>query len=1330
MAGGKLKFLSNVENLVTESNVTASATKAVTNCVFPGTPVRSGFGGVTLSGTYTGSEDATFDVEITNDLSPLKTISDIEFLGIGNGVMSGVAAANLDQQNFTVTLIDLGTETIQAAVQLYGVIIEAVSIGHLGNGISISVDTSGIVKTDSDYSVIDTIAAGDEGQIGDQNDYGAFPLNGDGALNAATPRLAFGSDPQIFKQHKVLDEASGDWKYILTPPPPRPIPAGTRVKVVSGDYSVSIVQGVTTEVYPGVVTLYDLLSDIIAASLLVTVSGTVANDRTPGGMAAIDIPLRTEPYIFPITGTGTAYAVALLSDDLAISLHPLSPTETVTLTCVADGLVGQEEWEVSGAVTGTRDLRAVTGETYIDPEDRIEFTIPERVPPEPTNDRFRHTLTTYATRTTGEYKPPICLEQMTLGPAATEKTLTLEWKVRPPSLPECGCDNATLNGYLDPTCIGTDIEGGDSAMDILYKKWLSTIMAWKYARMTVNVELTPGDGDVRDTDDDRLRSRYSALLEYDRVDIKAVDRLCDSFYAYLKDVYSHAANVAAAWATATDYEEGDIVKALTGDAGLYYVATRDHTSGVEPTWTSDIGDITTDGDWECAGTRPIYAFEDLWTDMTAEFELADTGLEGAEWWRSLNLAALSPADDYPTFSASSAHKYVEGTHYVRPDGSELKSLFSYVNTYAIVLTDGASTVDLGFSLDDYYGQLLWIADSAGKIITGYISTVRTEFTTIYKISSTPGGTTYSWASKEVGFDPADATGWWYKITTAFSSPVYRFLCTTGGVAGESWLNFVPAIFTDQKPIYDGMIIRATGTDVEFTAELIDPGAIEAELISDADINSQIQLYVKKWQSALDDILVMADIEPPFAYADTTTTTSGSCWQDIPTEAGYWEVNAGEYLPAFNNYPYHSCKAGSDGEPFSTKEFAFFVVVACPQHLKEGDKLTLQIDGAEKAYARNDRIAIQVVSRGPLELAGGQTGTDLHTWRVRGSVEGQISNYVLDLTAPVAYSWVSGIKTLGFLITPGAIDYVLGDEYSFSVEAGQFRWRKDSGAWSGSVDIQSTVLLSDGLSAVFDPGPAPSFEIGDSYSFDVRQKYAPSHVATPDLYPWCSGVDATGCYVQVALGAAISDVTIALVHDWPAVGTQFRLSFSPNGFTAVPVTTIIPTYREKIMYHVTDEATIGFKPTHVRVYGIHGTLGASLNFFHLYISDSPITISIPAQRLELTDRHVMHGSSGGINRIASYSGTGKSGTVQWREFLTATDIASIRAMIAHLKENNDLPVLFVPHTDRPSDIRLVQVVSDDLTIGDAYQFEIHEGSEPTDDRQYHYSCSLELRGVVF
>jgi hypothetical protein len=409
------------------------------------------------------------------------------------------------------------------------------------------------------------------------------------------------------------------------------------------------------------------------------------------------------------------------------------------------------------------------------------------------------------------------------------------------------------------------------------------------------------------------------------------------------------------------------------------------------------------------------------------------------------------------------------------------------------------------------------------------------------------------------------------------------------------------------------------------------------------------------------------------------------------------------------------------------EFAFFVVVACPQYLKEGDKLILQIDGAEKAYARNDKISIQVVFRGPLLLAGGQTGTDLHTWRVRGSVEGQISNYVLDLTVPVAYSWVSGIKTLAFLITPGAIDYVLGDEYQFSVEAGQFKWRKNSGAWSGNIDIQSTVLLSDGLSAVFDPGPAPSFEIGDSYSFDVRQKYAPSHVATPDLYPWSSGV--TGSYVEIALGAAISDVTIALVHDWPA-GTQFTLLFSPNGFTVAPTKVIIPTYREKIMYHVTDETTIGFQPTHVRVYANHATLGTNRHFFHLYISDSPITISIPAQRLELTDRHVMNGGSGGINRIASYSGTGKSGTVQWREFLTASDIASIRAMIAHLKENNDLPVLFVPHTDRPSDIRLVQVVSDDLTIGDAYQFEIHEGSEPTDDRQHHYSCSLELRGVVF
>jgi hypothetical protein len=98
--------------------------------------------------------------------------------------------------------------------------------------------------------------------------------------------------------------------------------------------------------------------------------------------------------------------------------------------------------------------------------------------------------------------------------------------------------------------------------------------------------------------------------------------------------------------------------------------------------------------------------------------------------------------------------------------------------------------------------------------------------------------------------------------------------------------------------------------------------------------------------------------------------------------------------------------------------------------------------------------------------------------VVGSVDGALDDYALLKSSPPTYS-DGGV---GFVITPGGVDSQLGDQFVFWIEGGQFQWRKNGGSWSAATQIGATVALSDGVSAAFDVGRAPSFVDGDAYTF--------------------------------------------------------------------------------------------------------------------------------------------------------------------------------------------------------------------------------------------------------
>ena len=175
-------------------------------------------------------------------------------------------------------------------------------------------------------------------QTGPQWDFGGRPLSPKDELDAGTPRIAFGFDPEVYRPWRRF--RNGQWEFGLSPALQRAVPKGAPVHTVTGGYKITITDGVTTEVYgdtaalpvpqPAVVTYHDLLTQL-ASSALVEVAGVVAADRTVGGQAAVDVPLRTSAWLL---GLGGAVTLA------GVGVPPAAPTQTVTVRCINAVTVG------------------------------------------------------------------------------------------------------------------------------------------------------------------------------------------------------------------------------------------------------------------------------------------------------------------------------------------------------------------------------------------------------------------------------------------------------------------------------------------------------------------------------------------------------------------------------------------------------------------------------------------------------------------------------------------------------------------------------------------------------------------------------------------------------------------------------------------------------------------------------------------------------------------------------------------------------------------------------------------------------------------------------
>ena len=463
-------------------------------------------------------------------------------------------------------------------------------------------------------------------------------------------------------------------------------------------------------------------------------------------------------------------------------------------------------------------------------------------------------------------------------------------------------------------------------------------------------------------------------------------------------------------------------------------------------------------------------------------------------------------------------------------------------------------------------------------------------------------------------------------------------------------------------------------------------------------------YLERYQGTANLALLAADIVPG---KSRSSSTSAGCWSERP-DAYYWKAS-GSYLPAYNNVVYHSAKLNAEGEVYSTKEFACTIVCACPEHLKAGDQVTVSFDaqGAQvNTYQLGDKFSIPIIAAKDLELSGGIDGDDTHTWKVEGSVLGQLPNYLSVAGAELPYNQ----NGLQFLIERGGIPFELGDQWSFSVEGGKFRWKKDSGAWSGELDIGSQAL-SDGVSVLFTDGPAPSFEEGDIFKFKVAQPNSAEHIKYPTAERW-TWIGSSGTLTIDCGGAVLVSEIFVADHNIPSTATVL-IEGSQDGFASTDWSESMG-WNEVVLTKV---LAASVTVTHLRL--------VVTNADDCYIGWICAGIGLTTTLLPALSLSRKYASITGGSALAGSSipmGVGWGGQLNWESSINQSELLQLLALLDYLKENDNEPIILLPHILHEDEGKLCRIDTEAVEITDIFDY------QPDDSARRIQSVMLPLEPV--
>ena len=489
---------------------------------------------------------------------------------------------------------------------------------------------------------------------------------------------------------------------------------------------------------------------------------------------------------------------------------------------------------------------------------------------------------------------------------------------------------------------------------------------------------------------------------------------------------------------------------------------------------------------------------------------------------------------------------------------------------------------------------------------------------------------------------------------------------------------------------------AVSAEVDMPEYLDNAGTHTQTVIITQQLSVSIADLVRKYEARMDYVRVLAGIVPK---SDPSSGDAGGCWVDHGGDFWWTDVD-GYYLPAFTNEAYISARRNTETqEAYSTKEFGFGLVVACPDRLKVGDSITIRIEqvDSQRPYAVGDTATLQTVGAGAAWLTGGVDGTDELTWRVAASAAGALPDYLVptDGTAAPVYSQ----EGVDLQIALGGIPFALGDKFTFAVEAGQYRWRKDGGAWSVASDIPATGIasLADGLVATFQPGAAPSFVAGDAYSFAVYQPNAASHVQSAGANAWAW--DGASASTVLDFGVATVVKMVALARYSLPPGATATVQLSSDGTTWVDFGALDVSGLIALM--TLDPPILA---RYLRV-SLAGATGGSIGWLW---AGEPLATTYSASTCQPTRRWAVQRGQG-VNAAALYSGAGVGWSAEWSidaklgGYLTQAE-ASALVGVVDWAQQHDEPLIFVPHHLHPQDAALVRPADDAIEVTDAMEYQ--------------------------
>lgn len=559
-----MRYLTNDTNIATG---TATATNVIGSSAFELIERDAEGGGtIELSGTYTGAATADFELEILTDtFSGVPSMSEPRFSGVGSGTLTGLSASSgTAAQDFTVTVLDTGTETTAASAQFQGRTLRARATGSGGNNLSLRISQAGLSFMATEWALTAQIQAGTSVYDGERYNFGAGALDAQGNVPDDAPRLRFGDDATVYRHWRTW--AGGRYRYHFSPAPTRDFPVGTLVYLATGSREATVYDGATlAETHTGITSLYSLLIKLRNDSTLIDVDGVVAADRKPGGMACDDLNVFTASYSNGSEREGTTW---IKRADISLTVDGESPTEQLEIECLAAPIPGSEIWGVRGSVSGALS-NALTGIAY--DEGGYTFTIPTALQPGAVPAGDKSAALELLARSATEQTPVLCVSNFLLGAEAQTRTYTFVWAPRPAD--ECDCSGATVKGYPDDDLLGIDPPEttGMASIPAAILSRVTTLTTWRSDFVNANTEFVAASGDLltqvasNSNDDDGgmywsyvrgVANQVSAILQADRADIRLADQVYALWEGALFDIYTELTSFPSAAGTAFDTEWG------------------------------------------------------------------------------------------------------------------------------------------------------------------------------------------------------------------------------------------------------------------------------------------------------------------------------------------------------------------------------------------------------------------------------------------------------------------------------------------------------------------------------------------------------------------------------------------------------------------------------------------------------------------------------------------------------------------------------------------------------------------------------------------------------